>query len=125
VAQLAIIDVVGCTATHSARSKDFIAAEGIQNDCILHRAPETELSGMCKEKLSWLFSLALVHGCCTGCRHQVQTGFSEPQGATPARPRDPQVTVHGKNSGPIQYDWAFTNSPDGTRVLKFVPGPGN
>ncbi|HEY5910220.1 MAG TPA: hypothetical protein VJA21_06405 [Verrucomicrobiae bacterium] len=67
--------------------------------------------------------LALLAGC-FGCHHSAR--HTRPEAAyprEPVRPRSPKLTLTTNSTGPIRYQWASTNLPDGTRVFQFKPEP--
>jgi len=70
-----------------------------------------------------LFAALVMLCCCSGCWHRTNTVRPEStaQSPLPVRPVAPKITVITNNQGPIKYQWGFTNTAEGTKVLKFAP----
>ncbi len=58
-----------------------------------------------------------------GCYHQEARRFTPaPPPLGPGTRAKVTLTVNTNLRGPIRYHWAFTNGPNGARILKFTPG---
>jgi hypothetical protein len=61
--------------------------------------------------------------CCLGCHHAAPARFPQArQQPQPAREQRITIMVNTNIHGPIKYRWAYTNGPDGSKILRFVPG---
>jgi len=76
-------------------------------------------------KLLVCFSAALL--CACGCRHAARnvpprTQFNPgPPARQGSRQGSPRLVVATNSAGPVNYRWGFTNTDQGTKVLRFAP----
>ena len=74
--------------------------------------------------MKWINSIVAglaIMACIVGCRHRRSRMI--PHGPAAHLPRaqivEPRLTVITNGQNPISYQWAFTNGPNGARVLRF------
>jgi hypothetical protein len=74
-------------------------------------------------KLKLLVRLSVVLVCCCGCRHATRNVPPRTQlnPGPPARQGSPRLVVTTNSAGPVNYQWGFTNTDQGTKVLRFAP----